>query len=264
MKKYIFDGNCLFSGTSRVEIIPNHQFEINVHIDGTSLSIPYNLKNVTVENHTITIGRKVKVVEHLFSALYGLKIFNVRIDVFGEEIPFFDGSSQEFVNKLLQHTEVDTGVLEIDEPVIIENKNSYLIYEPENSTTLYVDMEIEHPYIGKQQIALNITRECYIREIAPARTFIFTDEFDPKLKNLPPYGIGITEKKIYASEPLRFSDEPVRHKILDLLGDIYVLRKRLTGRIKAKNTYHSLNLEFCQEIVRKMLAKNQNWTPLSH
>jgi len=108
---------------------------------------------------------------------------------------------------------------------------------------------LSHPYIGTQQYTVNLNRDTYRQEIAPARTFVYTDESDHRLQNLPPYGIGITEARIYSAEPLRFVDEPVRHKILDLLGDMFVLQRRLCGSIQAYNTYHILNARFVAEIL---------------
>ncbi|MEO0190127.1 MAG: UDP-3-O-acyl-N-acetylglucosamine deacetylase, partial [candidate division WOR-3 bacterium] len=197
----------------------------------------------------ISVGKKVKVVEHLFSALYGLNIFNIGIEIYGGELPFFDGSSMDFV-RILKNFPVkeNSEFLKINRTCFVRERNSFIFFEP-NGNELCIDMELNHPYIGKQKISIKITKENYIKEIAPARTFVFTDESDLRLKNLPPYGIGITRKKIYSAEPLRFPDEPVRHKILDLLGDIYILRKKLVGKIIARNTSHRLNLQFVKEFV---------------
>lgn len=247
-KRCSIQGNCLSGGSCRLDFLSSSDFFINIHRDGESSKILPTFQNIAVENHTISIGEKLKVVEHLFSALYGLGIFNIGIDIYGEEVPFFDGSSRDFV-KILKDFPVEEKFesLKINQNIFIEDKNSFILYEPEG-TGLFIDMELSHPHIGEQRIAIQITKENYIKEIAPARTFVFTDESDPRLKNLPPYGIGITATRIYSTEPLRFPDEPVRHKILDLLGDLYLLRKILIGKIKAKNTSHRLNLEFVKKL----------------
>ncbi|UCD05315.1 MAG: UDP-3-O-acyl-N-acetylglucosamine deacetylase, partial [candidate division WOR-3 bacterium] len=98
-------------------------------------------------------------------------------------------------------------------------------------------------------VVLSVDRANYLREIAPARTFVFTDDNDHRLRKLPPYGMGITGNRVYSASPLRFPDEPVRHKLLDLLGDLYVLKGRLSGRINATNTSHRLNIEFASELL---------------
>ncbi|MEO0123282.1 MAG: UDP-3-O-acyl-N-acetylglucosamine deacetylase [candidate division WOR-3 bacterium] len=248
-KKWTIQGNCLSGGSCRVDFYSSTDFFINIHKDGESSKILPTFKNISVENHTISIGEKVKVVEHLFSAFYGLNIFNIGIEIYGEELPFFDGSSMDFV-KILKDFPVkeNNEYLKINRNLFIRERNSFILFEP-NGNELFIDMELNHPYIGEQKISIFVTKENYIKEIAPARTFVFTDESDPRLKNLPPYGIGITATKIYSTEPLRFPDEPVRHKILDLLGDLYILRKKLTGKIIARNTSHKLNLKFVKEIL---------------
>jgi len=113
-------------------------------------------------------------------------------------------------------------------------------------------MGLEHAYIGSQQITINLDPSTYRQEIAPARTFVYTDETDPRLQNLPPYGIGITENRIFAAEPLRFLDEPVRHKILDLCGDLFILQQRLCGTLRAYNTFHRLNHRFVSRVLEEM------------
>jgi UDP-3-O-acyl-N-acetylglucosamine deacetylase len=110
-------------------------------------------------------------------------------------------------------------------------------------------MVLSHAYIGSQRIVCTLSPQFYTKEIAPARTFVFTNEDDPRLKNLPPYGIGITKNGIRAVTPLRFPDEPVRHKLLDLLGDLYVLKRNLYGRITGRNTSHRINLEFVRRLI---------------
>lgn len=250
MKRIIIKGNCLDNSLGKIEISPAKELILYFFENNKSVrEIPLKLTNLSVENHTITIGHKLKVVEHLFSALYGLDIFKVKIDFYSNGVPIFDGSSYKFVEMLSQFSADDNiDFCRIDKKICIQYKNSFISYEPTNGNELFIDMELEHPYIGRQNLSLILNRETYINEIAPARTFIFTDDADLRLKNLPPYGIGITQNGIYSNEPLRFPDEPLRHKILDLLGDLFFLQKKLCGKIKARNTYHQLNLEFGRQI----------------
>jgi UDP-3-O-[3-hydroxymyristoyl] N-acetylglucosamine deacetylase len=201
-----------------------------------------------VRNHLVALGDTpcLNVVEHLFSALYGLQSFNVCVDVFGNQVPFFDGSSRDFVQALSSFEHQGFEVTRLRKRISIKKGESFIRYEP--SEKLIIDMELFHPYIATQKIEIEIDREAYMKEIAPARTFAFIHDTDPRLKNLPAYGIGITHNKIYSREPLRFPDECVRHKILDLLGDLFVLKKPIAGVIISKNTSHQLNLQFVKEI----------------
>lgn len=245
-------GICLSGNRSRVIISKNDTFSLYVQEDSRApIRVPLNIQNVLVENHLVSLGAcpKVEVVEHLFSALYGLNLFDVRIDVFGNEFPFFDGSSGPFVD-MLRTVDANSSynVLALDRKIFISEQNSFIRYEPSRKEQLFVDMELSHPYIKTQKIVLEITKENYIHEIAPARTFVFTDENDPRLKDLPPYGIGVTQNRMYSATPLRFPNELVRHKVLDLLGDIYIIRKKLVGNITCKNTSHRLNQKFIREL----------------
>ncbi len=243
-------GACLISGYSQLEITEHDQLAFYFHEDTQiPVFIPLEINAATVKNHLVAIGKKQKinVVEHLFSALYGLELYNLRIDFLSPEVPFFDGSSQTFVEALSKLPQKDgPGLLSLNKEIIVRNKDSFIQYSPSLKKQLIVEMELSHPYIDTQKITIIINHNTYIKEIAPARTFVFTDETDPRLKNLPSYGIGVTKNKFYCRTPLRFSDELVRHKVLDLLGDLFILQKKIVGKITAKNTSHRLNLRFAR------------------
>lgn len=247
------EGLCLSGGHGRVEISSNEQFILCIHLDPEDpLSLAYEIGNIRVANHLVSVGKgcRVNVVEHLFSALYGLNLFNIKVDVYGDEIPFFDGSSIAFVNALQGvRNGSPTQFFRSTESVVVKDGESSIRYVPHDANELVIDMALSHAYIGTQRIVFTLSPESYEKEIAPARTFVFIDEDDPRLKSLPPYGIGITENGIRAATPLRFPDEPVRHKLLDLLGDLYVLKRNLCGKIIGWNTSHHLNLEFVGRLI---------------
>jgi UDP-3-O-[3-hydroxymyristoyl] N-acetylglucosamine deacetylase len=256
--KINISGACLNKGSSRIEIRSSNEFSLYMHTDSKQpLLIPLSITNMRVKNHLVSLGQQIQVdvVEHLFSALYGLNLFNVKIDVYGNELPFFDGSS-------LQYAEVLKPLVSprhrktffVNKKITVSQGSSFLIYEPLVEKKLFIDMELFHPFIDRQRLDLEINEKNYLKEIAPARTFVFTNEKDPRLKDLPPYGIGITAEQIYSKEPLRFSDELVRHKILDLLGDLYVLKSRLKGRITCRNTSHILNLKLAHRLITEMTS----------
>ena len=260
--KAVLQGSCLSGGHGKVEVSTSDRFKLLHHADSQPpTSIRLAIDNIKVEDHLVSIGQKpsIYVIEHLFSSLYGLNLFNVQIDVFGNELPFFDGSSKEYTEKLkgMSTTEKPHG-FSADRKVVVSHESSYIMYEPLKKDILIIDMELFHPFIGKQQIGLEINEKTFIEEIAPARTFVFTEESDPRLKDLPPYGIGVTKDNIYSTEPLRYKDELIRHKILDLLGDLYILQKRLAGKISSRNTSHLLNLKFTRKLMDRLLHKHSN------
>jgi UDP-3-O-[3-hydroxymyristoyl] N-acetylglucosamine deacetylase len=247
------EGICLNGGQSLVEVSSSERFGLYLHPDSQPpVNIAYEIENIRVQNHSVTVDgqQRLHVVEHLFSALYGLNLFDVRIDVYGNEIPFFDGSSREFGHAMASFDRGQSPSTTLHNGVEVREGDGFVRFTPMDIDDLTIEMSLVHPYIGVQSIALRITPETYREEIMSARTFVFTSEDDPRLHDMPPYGIGITAKRIYAADPLRFADEPVRHKVLDLLGDMYVLRRCPRGRITAMNTSHRLNLIFVRQMVR--------------
>lgn len=209
-------------------------------------------RSIKIQNHFVYFGRDpaIKRVEHLFSALYGLRIFSVIIHLTGQEMPFFDGSSAPFVRMLAGRLPARRHPLRsLSRPFKIHSDRSFLCYEPQPARRLIVDVSLEHRWLGCQRLQLPITPRTYQKEIAPARTFAFTSLRDPRLVKLPPYGFAVTARGIFSRQPIRYPDEAVRHKILDLLGDLYVLGIPLAGTIRGYNTSHRLNHMF----VRKMM-----------
>jgi len=261
MGKVRFTGSCLNGGDGVGEVKNSIEFGLYLHEDSTApVMISYDIERIHIRNHSVAIGeqKQLHVVEHLFSALYGLNLYGVRIDVYGDEIPFFDGSSQDFARSL-EELDYDRGrSFRSPRSVEVIAEEGIISYSPLETDDLIVDMSLVHPHIGDQNIVLSVDRSNYLREIAPARTFIFTDDNDHRLRKLPPYGMGITGKRVYSASPLRFPDEPVRHKVLDLLGDLYVLKRRLSGRITAINTSHRLNIKFASELLHHVEVVNEN------
>ena len=248
-------GSCLGGGESCLEIRNDERFALFLHNGAEQgLKIDYCIENININDHTVSVGGRhgMRVVEHLFSALFALRIFNVRIDLYGDEMPFFDGSSEEFAIALKEFGNDSLPGIRVDKRIAVKEGSSSIIYSPLGADELYIDMTLRHEYIGEQSLALKIDAARYAEEIAAARTFVFTEENDSRLQKIPTYGIGITGENTYSASPLRFADEPVRHKILDLLGDLYVLKRPIYGAIQGVNTSHRLNLEFVRRLCAAM------------
>jgi UDP-3-O-[3-hydroxymyristoyl] N-acetylglucosamine deacetylase len=252
MNTIYLEGFGLRGSRSRVAVQKSRRFALYSHVDSHGpAEIAYEIDNIAVENHVVTVGglNGVAVVEHLFSALYGMDLYNVRIDVHGKEMPFFDGSSVQLVQALQKLKSDYVPGIRLADSIQVNDAGGSICYTPSAQDELVVEMSLTHPYIDRQDLSVRITPLNYIGDIAPARTFVFTDEFDGRLKELPPYGIGITRKGVYSKTPLRFPDEPVRHKILDLLGELYILRRPIFGKITGRNTSHRLNLQFMRKLL---------------
>lgn len=222
-------------------------------------AIPVRLENVSETGYNTTLsgkGHSVRTVEHLLSALHGLGISNLRIQA-GNEVPAMDGSALEFCQQLLKAGIEDQG--EQIEPIaparaiqVGENGESIRI---EPAEQLVIDYTLEYPPpIGLQQVHFELTSpEVYLKEIAPARTFGLVREFQ-KMSELGLARGGrldncilIDDEKI-VNTTLRFADECARHKVLDLIGDLYLLGRPVIGHIIAVKTGHSDNLALLRAI----------------
>jgi UDP-3-O-[3-hydroxymyristoyl] N-acetylglucosamine deacetylase len=225
-------------------------------------AIPVRFENVTDTGYNTTLtsgGRSVRTVEHLLSALHAFGITNLLVKT-DDEVPALDGSALEFCKQISE-----AGVTEQDAPaepikikskiVIGEEGQGLEFIKAEPADHLIVDYTLDYPKpIGKQQLHFELTSpEAYVREIAPARTFGSVREFS-KLNQL---GLGsgarldnailVDDEKVI-NTTLRFADEFARHKVLDLMGDLYLLGRPVHAHVTASKTGHSDNLALVKAI----------------
>ncbi|MGC8972416.1 MAG: UDP-3-O-acyl-N-acetylglucosamine deacetylase [bacterium] len=199
-------------------------------------------------------GYSIYTVEHILSALNGLEIDNVEIIVEGEEIPSCDGSAKTFVDKLkeagIKTLDKKREVIQLSEPVWIFNKDKGIFALPGNSLSIFY--VIEFPWVGKQWIFYEHDPLRYELEIAPARTFGFEEEIDTLITEGLAKGGSFSNSVIISkggfSSPLRYPDEFVRHKLLDLMGDIYLLGRRINATIFVVKGGHNLHVELVKKI----------------
>ncbi|PIS46667.1 MAG: UDP-3-O-[3-hydroxymyristoyl] N-acetylglucosamine deacetylase [Elusimicrobia bacterium CG08_land_8_20_14_0_20_51_18] len=212
----------------------------------------------TVRGTNLTNGKDVVyTVEHVLSPLFAFGIDDADIEIYGEEPPALDGSAGSYAELIRKagFTEKDekARVFEFSEPLIYRNGDSF--YKLSESDRFEVDCSFEnpHPLIKEQRLRLEITPASYEKEIAPARTFGFEREIDLLRKNGLALGgslenaVVLSETGLLNKEPLRFKDEFVRHKILDLLGDLKLLGLRFErARITALKPSHEGNINFAR------------------
>jgi len=231
-------------------------------------AIPVRFENVTDTGYNTTLtsgGRSVRTVEHLLSALHAFGITNVLVKT-DDEVPALDGSALEFCKQI-----GEAGLAEQDatvEPIAIRQKivvgeevtgREFIKAEPAGH--LIIDFTIDFPRpIGVQQLHFELTSpEAYVREIAPARTFGSVREF----RKLNELGLGsgarldnailVDDDKV-VNTALRFPDEFARHKVLDLIGDLYLLGRPLHAHVTASKTGHSDNLALVKAIHASLLS----------
>ena len=218
-----------------------------------------------VRSTTITNGNaKVHTIEHVLSALVGCGIDNAEIELDASEPPIMDGSSRPFVNLIMEaepvEQEAERKFIEITEPVSVTSGNRSIIALPYDGFRVTCTSADDRG-IHVQHLSIDLDAESYVAQIAPARTFTIYEEIEELLKIGKIQGgsldsaIVIKGDKVLSKEPLRFDDEFVRHKILDIVGDFSLLGKRLKAHIIAVRPGHSLNSELVAKIIETSAGK---------
>jgi UDP-3-O-[3-hydroxymyristoyl] N-acetylglucosamine deacetylase/3-hydroxyacyl-[acyl-carrier-protein] dehydratase len=216
---------------------------------------------------TIQSGHaKIATVEHVLSALYGCGIDNVIVEMNAGEPPIMDGSAKPFVNLILEaepvEQEAEREYFVLDQPVSVTRNNSSLIALPADSLKISCTSADDRG-IHTQHLSLTIDPDSYITQIAAARTFTIYEDIEELVKLGKIKGgsldcaIVIKGDKIISKEPLRFKDEFVRHKILDIIGDLMLLGVPLKAHIIATRPGHAINAELTKALyARREELKN--------
>lgn len=210
-------------------------------------------RGTTIENGQA----RVQTVEHVMAAASGLGIDNLLIEVDAPETPLGDGSSSCFLEELdgagLVEQDVPRRYVVIREPICFQRGDISLTVSPAESFHVAMTIDFEHPAIGTQYASFDITPEIFKRDIGPARTFCFLSE----VKALQDQGLikgGTLDSAIVIgdetilNEDLRFPDEFVRHKILDVVGDLYLLGGPMRGHVVATKSGHAAHIAFARQI----------------
>jgi len=194
--------------------------------------------------------RNLYTIEHLLSSLAGCGMSYIHIQVEGKEIPLLDGSAIEWVRAfeevgIKRVPKPSNFMREISEPKIFNKDKSVIAITPSNKLTIISTIDFSYKAIGKQTFVIDLNPKCYVDLIAPARTFGFKDQFQ-QLGELGLIKGGSLENALvcdgdnWVNPPLRFANEPIRHKILDLIGDLALVGLPKAQIIVYKGS-HSLN-----------------------
>lgn len=199
-------------------------------------------------------GAKVHTIEHFLSALYMMEITDLIVELDGNELPICDGSARIFM-ELLEGTgtrelEEDIQPIIVKEPLHITVGDKHIVALPFDGYKITYSIRFEHSFLKSQMAEFLIDKETYKKEIAPARTFGFDYEIEYLKKNNLALGgtldnaIVITKDGVMNPNGLRFEDEFVRHKMLDIIGDLKVLNRPIQAHIIAVKAGHALDIEF--------------------
>jgi UDP-3-O-[3-hydroxymyristoyl] N-acetylglucosamine deacetylase len=193
---------------------------------------------------------EVLTLEHLLAALYAFGIGSAEIELTAAEVPILDGSAAPFVRALEEAGARPIGrpwdPIKILEPHIIRSGEASLSFEPYQGFKITYGIEYSHPAVGRQEIGLDIDASSFAKEVAPARTFGFVRDLESYRSRGLALGsslentIGLDDEKV-VNPPLRFPDEFVRHKVLDLLGDLALLGRPVQGHFRARRAGHALH-----------------------
>ncbi len=212
----------------------------------------------------------VQMVEHLLSAVYGMGIDNVRIELSGPEIPAGDGSASEFV-RLLDEAGVETltakkKIFKIEQPIYWSEGNTHLVALPASDYRVSYTLHYpQSPLIGSQYFSATLNPTLYKTELGSCRTFSLYEEIAPFVEKGIIKGGGLDNALVIQGNRIlnpggaRFRDEMVRHKVLDLIGDLALLGAPIEGHIVSIRSGHASNAAFAREL-RKVFQSNMEKT----
>lgn len=208
---------------------------------------------------------KIHTIEHFLSALSVMGITDIFVEITGNELPILDGSSIEFIEKLkeaqIQEFESEIEPVVVKEPIIFQDEKAgkYVVALPYDGFKISYTIDFNHSFLKSQYYELEVSLEKYIEDIAKCRTFAFDYEIEFLKKNNLALGgslenaIVISQNGVLNPEGLRFSDEFVRHKILDIIGDLYVLGRPIKAHFIAIKSGHFVNAKMTEMIAKKYL-----------
>ena len=262
-KQVSLEGVGLHSGKlARVVLSPAPASSgIVFRVAGHSDAIPAAPESVVDSHYATTIGKngtRIQTVEHLMAAAAGLGIDNLEVEVDGPEIPAADGSAKPFVTLLTAAGRAQQSArrrpMKIPYPIQVGTAGRWIQIVPADAFRISYTLDNDHPVIGTQVLTCAPTERSFVDEFAPARTYGFLKDLGVMRKNGLARGGSLDNAIVVGKRGvlngLRYRDEFVRHKILDLIGDLALLGRPILGHVIARNGGHALNFELVQAIQR--------------
>jgi UDP-3-O-[3-hydroxymyristoyl] N-acetylglucosamine deacetylase len=214
---------------------------------------------------------KIYTVEHLMSALSGLGVDNLYVDLDGPEVPIMDGSAAPFAFLLqaagIEEQAASKRFIRIRKKIEVSEGDKWARLEPWDGLKFSFSIVFDHPVIERsgQSVTVDFAETSYLKEIARARTFGFMQDVESLRDSGLALGGGLEnavvldEYRVLNAEGLRFADEFIRHKVLDAIGDLYLLGKPLLGAFSAHKSGHAIN----NRLLRALLAQPDAWEVVS-
>nr|VFK21931.1 MAG: UDP-3-O-[3-hydroxymyristoyl] N-acetylglucosamine deacetylase [Candidatus Kentron sp. LPFa] len=231
------------------------------------LARPENVGETTLSTTLVKDGARVSTVEHLLSAMAGLGIDNAFVDLSAAEVPIMDGSAGPFVFLIqssgIQEQSAPKRFLRIRRHVRVEEGDKWAQFEPFNGFKVAFIIGFDHPIFGScpQKASVDFSTTSFVKEVSRARTFGFVRDIEYlRANNLALGGsldnaVVLDDYRVLNEDGLRYEDEFVKHKVLDAIGDLYLLGHSLIGSFTGYKSGHGLN----NQLLRTLMADQSAW-----
>lgn len=272
-RSFAIDGIGIHTGTwSAVTVKPAPcNSGIRFSCARTGRTIPAVIEHVMAHQFRTSLshgGFSISTIEHLMAALRVFEINNALIEVLGDEIPILDGSAREWVNAItacgVEIQQEMSRRIRITGEIRVGNSNVWCMLRPYlngDGFSMSYDLAYDHPKIGSQFVSTELALETFMQDLADARTFGFVDDL-PRMRKLGlAQGASIYNTVVFSSsglvnpEGLRWHNEPARHKLVDALGDLFLLGHSVIGHFHGHLSGHNHN----QQLVRAVLNSPESW-----
>jgi UDP-3-O-[3-hydroxymyristoyl] N-acetylglucosamine deacetylase len=232
---------------------------------------PYAVGDTRLSSCLERNGVRVSTVEHLMSALAGLGVDNAYVDLTDAEVPIMDGSAGPFVFLLqsagIEEQNARKKFIRIQKPVEVREGDKWVRFEPHNGFKLTMSIDFAHPVFDKtpQSVTVDFSTTSYVKEVSRARTFGFMQDVETMRSQGLALGgsldnaIVMDEYRVLNTDGLRYEDEFVKHKVLDAIGDLYLLGHPLIGAFSGHKTGHALN----NRLLRRLMEDKPSWELVS-
>jgi UDP-3-O-[3-hydroxymyristoyl] N-acetylglucosamine deacetylase len=228
--------------------------------------------DTTMQTTLIKDGVSIATVEHLLSAMAGLGIDNAYVDVTAPEIPIMDGSAGPFVFLIqsagIEEQNAPKRFIRVKKSVTVEDGDKWASLEPHDGFKVSFTIDFDHPLFKSrtQTNTLDFSTTSYVKEVSRARTFGFMSQYEKLRENRLALGgsldnvVVVDDFRVLNDDGLRYEDEFVKHKILDAIGDVYLLGSSLIGHYNGHKSGHALN----NQLLRTLLADEKAWEYVSY
>ncbi|MGH8561687.1 MAG: UDP-3-O-acyl-N-acetylglucosamine deacetylase, partial [Nevskiales bacterium] len=226
-----------------------------------------NVGETTLSTTLVQDGIRISTVEHLMSAIAGLGIDNVIVELSSDEVPIMDGSAGPFVFLIqsagIQEQDSPKKFIRIKQPVLVQDGDKWARFDPYDGFKVSFGIDFDHPIFEaeKQVAAIDFSTTSFVKEVCRARTFGFMRDIeylrsrDLALGGSMDNAVVLDDYRVLNNEGLRYDDEFVRHKILDAIGDLYLLGHSLIGSFTGYKSGHALN----NKLLRQLLQQQSAW-----